>query len=132
MGTSPPTPSGWSPHPSPCPMGLDWMEPSGFQWGEQDTEQPDRSTIHELLHDGVVECVGSDQVPDVSDELGYRLMVEIVDCQPRRLHQSKFQHPLQLCLLLVHSASNGAVGECSESMSGSSLPSRYGWCGGRR
>jgi hypothetical protein len=38
----------------------------------------------------------------------------------------------QLRLLLVHSASNGAVGECSESMSGSSLPSRYGRCGGRR
>ena len=66
-------------------MGLNWMEPSGFRWGEQDTEQPDRSTV---------KCVGSDQVPDVSDELVYRLMVEIVDCQPRCLHQSEFQHPL--------------------------------------
>ena len=93
----------------------------GLRWCEQDTEQSDSSTVHELLHDGVVECVSSDQVPDVSDELGYRFMVEIVDCQLRCLHQSKFQHPLQLRLLLVHSASNDAVGECSESMSGSSL-----------
>ena len=57
-------------------MGLDWMEPSGLRWCEQDTEQPDRCTVHELLHDGVVEPVGPDQVADVSDELGYRLMVE--------------------------------------------------------
>ena len=73
----------------------------------------DRCTVHELLHDGVVERVGPDQVADVSDELGYRLMVEIVDSQPRGLHQSKFQHPLQLRLLLVHSASNGAVGNAA-------------------
>ena len=108
-------------------MGLDWMKPSGLRWCEQDTEQPDRSIVHELLHDRVVECVGPDQVADVSDELGYRLMVEVVDCQPRCLHQFEFQHPLQLRLLLVHSASNGAVEECSESMSRSSLSSRYGW-----
>ena len=55
----------------------------------------------ELLHDGVVECIDSDQIADVSDELGHGLMVEVVLGQPGGLRHCKSQHPLNLCLLLV-------------------------------
>ena len=84
--------------------------------------------VHELLHDGVVECIDSDQIADVSDELGHRLMVEVVLGQPGGLRHSKSQHPLNLCLLSIHSAHYVAVGESSKSMSGSSLPCWSSWC----
>ena len=62
-----------------CPMVLDLVEPSSLRWGEVDTQQRDRCTVNELLHNRVIECVGSDQVADVSDELGHRLRVVLVN-----------------------------------------------------
>ena len=74
--------------------------------------------VYELLHDGVVECIDSDQIADVSDELGHRLMVEVVLGPPS----------FQISTSVESVSALGAVGECSESMSGSSPPCRSGWC----
>ena len=61
------------------------------------------------ISSSLIERVGSDQVADVSDELGYSLMVEVFLGQLRGLSQSKSQNSLHLSLLLIHSAHYVAV-----------------------